>query len=199
MQVAFTRVLKAGLANLPNDGFDEESLDSERPGSPAEAITQLEHDDPRAIDFRNALRSVGDRFKVCVCLFDVFPPKWFCRVPWSAIRLHEIRQWLYWSIFNAELPPLETLPQSHRVVLDDVLDSLQKRLGKRVPEGSNPHAPPMRVTLDSVRVSWRPLSYYVTIWLINTCSRIWFQKSWNMRHGSYDGLEYVLRHSLLVL
>jgi len=174
LQIAFTRVLKAGLANLPEDGFDEESLDSERPGSPAEAIIQLEHDDPRAIDFRNVLRT------------------WFGRVPWSAIRLHEIRQWLYWSIFNTDLPPLESLPQSHRVVLDDALDMLQKRLGKKVPEGSYPQALPMRLTLDNVRITWRPLSYYVTIWLVNNCLRTWFQSSWKMHHGSYDGLEYLL-------
>lgn len=49
--------VSAGLANLPEDGYDEESLDYERPGSPAESIIQLEPDDPRAIDFRNSLRT----------------------------------------------------------------------------------------------------------------------------------------------
>lgn len=45
------------MADLSADGKDEESWDSERPGSPAERIVQLEHDDPRAIDFRNYLRT----------------------------------------------------------------------------------------------------------------------------------------------
>ncbi|KAL0070692.1 hypothetical protein AAF712_001913 [Marasmius tenuissimus] len=57
LQIAFTRVLKAGLAQLPEEGFDEETTDCPRPGSPAEEIVQLESHDPRAIDFRNTLRT----------------------------------------------------------------------------------------------------------------------------------------------
>ncbi|KAF8195811.1 hypothetical protein K438DRAFT_1826557 [Mycena galopus ATCC 62051] len=68
LQLAFTRVLKSGLAVLPEEGYDEESLDFDRPGSPAEPITQLTSTDPRGIEFRNVLRT------------------WFGRVPWSSIR-----------------------------------------------------------------------------------------------------------------
>lgn len=57
LQAALKRVLQAGLANLPENGYDEESLDVDRPGSPAEAIIVLEYDDPRAVDFRNSLRT----------------------------------------------------------------------------------------------------------------------------------------------
>ncbi|KAI0940003.1 hypothetical protein AcV5_001226 [Taiwanofungus camphoratus] len=57
LQAAFKRVLQAGLANLPEEGFDEESLDVDRPGSPDETITTLQYDDPRAVDFRNYLRT----------------------------------------------------------------------------------------------------------------------------------------------
>lgn len=57
LQKVFTRVLQSGLADLPEDGFDEETLDSERPGSPAEQIITLQRDDPRAVDFRNYLRT----------------------------------------------------------------------------------------------------------------------------------------------
>lgn len=57
IQIAFKRILKAGLANLPSNGYDEETLDEERPGSPEEDIVQLEQDDHRAIDFRNTLRT----------------------------------------------------------------------------------------------------------------------------------------------
>ena len=57
LRAVFHRVLQSGLASLPEDGFDEESLDVDRPGSPAESITALEFDDPRAIDFRNYLRT----------------------------------------------------------------------------------------------------------------------------------------------
>lgn len=56
--LAFKRVLRAGTASFPGSpAFDEETLDSERPGSPDEDIVQLDADDPRAIDFRNSFRN----------------------------------------------------------------------------------------------------------------------------------------------
>ena len=57
LRAALHRVLQSGLAALPDDGYDEETLDVDRPGSPAEAITALQFDDPRAVDFRNYLRT----------------------------------------------------------------------------------------------------------------------------------------------
>jgi len=168
IEAAFKRMLKTGLANLPEDGGDEES---ERPGSPGEDIIQLQRDDPRAIDFRNTLRT------------------WFFKAPWSSIKLHEVRQWLYWSIFNNDLPPLEVLPRSHRVILDEALNLLEKRAGCRIPEGSNPTMPPIRLTIDSVNITWRPLTFYIIICFINSCLRLWYKAKWNAHHGSYHRLE----------
>lgn len=58
LRAALKRVLQAGLAFLPEDGPDEE--EGNRPGSPAEVITQLDKNDPRAIDFRNYIRTWSD-------------------------------------------------------------------------------------------------------------------------------------------
>ncbi|KAJ6628695.1 hypothetical protein B0H10DRAFT_1988844 [Mycena sp. CBHHK59/15] len=174
LQIAFTRVLKAGLANLPEDGYDEESLDVDRPGSPLESIIQLEFSDPRSIDFRNVLRT------------------WFARVPWSSIRRVEIQKWLYWSIFNKDLPEAHLIPPSHQAVLDDTLALLEKRLGTRVTDGSNPNILPMRMTLDKVQVSNRPFFFYALIFGINWYLRLRYGRNWNLRHGNYDGLEYLL-------
>lgn len=56
LQAAFRRVLQAGLAGLPEDGpYDDETLDFNHPGSPAEFIPTLAFDDPRAVDFRSYL------------------------------------------------------------------------------------------------------------------------------------------------
>lgn len=54
LQASFERVLKTGLANLT---VDEESLDTQRPGSPAENVAQLHPDDPRAVEFREFMRA----------------------------------------------------------------------------------------------------------------------------------------------
>lgn len=172
IQAAFRRLLRTGLANLPENGDDRES---ERLGSPGEKIIQLERDDPRAVDFRNSLRT------------------WFCKAPWSSIKLHQVRQWLYWSIFNAHLPPLEHISHSHRVILDEALNLLEKRSGYQFEEGSNPAVPPILLTLDEVNIIWRPLTFYTTIWSIDFFLRMWYKCQWNVRFGSQDGLEYLIR------
>lgn len=176
IQTAFKRVLKAGLANLPEYGDDE---GSKRPTSPEEKIMQLERDDPRALDFRNCLRT------------------WFHKVPWSSIRLHEMRQWLYWTIFNAALPPLEDISPSRRAILDEALDLLEKRSGCQFQKGSNPAISPILLTIDKVTIMWRPLTYYLIICAINLVLRVWYVSKWNGRFRSHDGLEHVSLSSVL--
>ncbi|KAJ7094688.1 hypothetical protein B0H15DRAFT_830514 [Mycena belliarum] len=174
LQVAFTRVLKAGLANLPEYGYDEESLDVDRPGSPSESITQLEANDHRAMDFRNVIRT------------------WFGRVPWSSIRRVEIQKWIYWSIFNKDLPEPHLITPTHQAVLDDTLQLLEMRLGTRVAPGSNPDISPMRMTIDPVIVTARPLIYYAFVSGINRYLRGWYRTNWNLRHGNFNDLEYLV-------
>lgn len=56
LQTAFRRVLQTGLVGLPGDGHSE-TLEFDRLGSPAELITNLAFDDPRAVDFRSYMRT----------------------------------------------------------------------------------------------------------------------------------------------
>ena len=58
LQNSFRRVLQSGLADLPGEGpYDAETLEFDHPGSPAEFITNLVFDDPRAVDFRSYMRT----------------------------------------------------------------------------------------------------------------------------------------------
>ena len=58
LQTAFRRILQAGLAGLPaNSPYDDKTLDFDHSGSPAEFITTLAFDDPRAVDFRSFMRT----------------------------------------------------------------------------------------------------------------------------------------------
>ncbi len=58
IESTLTRVLKAGLSNFTsNDVHDEETLENSRPGITEEDVIQLDPDDPRAADFRNAFRT----------------------------------------------------------------------------------------------------------------------------------------------
>lgn len=52
--LAFERIARAGLANIPESVDNEEVLHRT---SPAEPIKKLSPTDPRAIDFRNQLRN----------------------------------------------------------------------------------------------------------------------------------------------
>ena len=116
----------------------------------------------------------------------------FHKVPWSHIRKQEMYQWLYWSIFNTHLPPLPTLSPARRAVLEDVLSLVEKRSGTAIPPGTNPAARPILLTLDPVRVAWRPLAWYALVALGNRALRAWFVRRRGMRHGVKDGIEYLL-------
>ncbi|CDO71256.1 hypothetical protein BN946_scf184908.g13 [Trametes cinnabarina] len=175
LQAVLMRVLQAGLAALPEEGFDEETLDVDRPGSPAETLTALDYHDPRAVDFRNYLRT------------------WFGKAPWSSIRRHEMFAWLYWSIFNAPFPGIDNVSESHRKVLLEVIKMLEMRAGAEIPEGSNPAAAPLLLTLDPVNVAWRPLVWYAGVNLSNQYLRRRLRTKWNVKIGVYKDLEYVLR------
>ncbi|KAI0938058.1 hypothetical protein AcV7_003357 [Taiwanofungus camphoratus] len=175
LQAAFKRVLQAGLANLPEEGFDEESLDVDRPGSPDETITTLQYDDPRAVDFRNYLRT------------------WFGKVPWSSIHKQEMCAWLYWSIYSAPFTSFEALPPSHQKVLKEVLQMVERRSGSTIPDGSNPAVKVLLLTLDPVSVVWRPLVWYVGVAVSNFIVRRRLVRDWGVTVGTYNGLDYILR------
>ncbi|KAG6821638.1 hypothetical protein H0H93_000147, partial [Arthromyces matolae] len=151
IQAAFKRLLQSGLAGLLVDDADEESC---RPRSPEEDIIQLEFDDPRAIDFRNALRP------------------WFGNASWSSIKRHQVRQWLYWSIYNADMPPYDSLTASQQADMAVALDLLQKRCG--------------------ANVILRPFAFYALVFLANSCLKKWLQYSKGVELGHHDGLEYLL-------
>ncbi|KAF8621659.1 hypothetical protein AX15_007673 [Amanita polypyramis BW_CC] len=172
IQAAFKRLLKTGLSALPPDGADEESL---RPGSPDETITQLERDDPRAIDFRNTLRT------------------WFWKASWSSLRLREMQTWIYWSIYNADMPPFEDLSTTQQTVINEALEQLQMRTGCKIPQGSNPSYPAIRLTIDPIKINCRPLTFYILVALVNRYLRGWFMVRYNVKYGSHKGLQYLIR------
>ncbi|KIP10713.1 hypothetical protein PHLGIDRAFT_65260 [Phlebiopsis gigantea 11061_1 CR5-6] len=161
LQAAFRRVLQSGLAELPEYGYDEEDVG--RPGSPEEDIIALERHDPRAVDFRNYLRT------------------WFGKVPWSSVRRQEMFAWLHWSIYNAPFTSLDALPPARQKVLLEVLSMLEKRAGTSIPDGTNPHARPLLLTLDPVSVTWRPFFWYAGVALSNYYQRRRYESKYILR------------------
>ncbi|KAI0773436.1 hypothetical protein BC629DRAFT_1583095 [Irpex lacteus] len=173
LQAAFKRILQSGLACLPEYGYDDEDVG--RPGSPEEEIVALHPEDPRAIDFRNYLRT------------------WFNRSTWSDIRKHQMYQWLHWAIFNASFEGLEHLSDARKVLLEECMELIERRAGVQIPDGSNPSAKPMTLTLDPVNVIGRPFVWYLGVALSNMYQRRHFKNWWGCTFGTHDGLDYLLR------
>ena len=113
----------------------------------------------------------------------------FRRVPWSSIRRHQIYAWLYWSIFNAPFTSIEDIALPRRNVLEEVLTLLEYRAGVTIPEGSNPASSPLLLTLDPIRVAWRPFVWYAGVALSNYILRRRFESRWNATIGTHNGLE----------
>ncbi|KAF5344126.1 hypothetical protein D9758_008873 [Tetrapyrgos nigripes] len=98
---------------------------------------------------------------------------WFGGVQWPAVRKQEV--------------------PSHRTVLDDIMELLEKRLGQQIPEGSCPHAKPLRLSVDQVNVFSRPFYLYAAVAVANFYLKHWYWKQRQFQYGSHDGLEYLVR------
>lgn len=94
---------------------------------------------------------------------------------------------------------MESLPEPRRKVVLEVLDLLEKRAGIAIPEGSNPGSSPLLLTIDPVKVAWRPFVWYAGVALSNAILRRIFQTKLNAKIGTYNGLELVLTFNFLVL
>jgi hypothetical protein len=114
----------------------------------------------------------------------------FGKVPFSAIRAHHVYAWLYSSIFNAPLPPSDRLPAAHSVVLDEALDLLQKRTGRKFGGGTDHSIRPICLAVDNVNVRHRPLAFYAAVAVANWCTRSWMERQWGVKFGRYQDLEW---------
>lgn len=170
---AFSRVMKVGFPSHDKE-HDAKELSSLSPlDSPCKTITKLDYNDPLAQEFREYMRT------------------WFHRKPWSQIHTHEMRQWLYWSIFNAHLPPDHKLSSTDRAYLEEGMAMIEHRAGISIKKGSNPECRPILLTLDPVTIHPRPLSYYAMVCGTNHWLKWWFQREWGLHYGKCGDFEFV--------
>lgn len=183
---AFKRILQAGMAGLPlgselepltdQVAFDEEQSAKERgsvppSNSPLYSIETLKFDDPRAKDHREYMRT------------------WFHRKPWDEIHAHEVRQWLYWSIFNGAMPAEDNIPAENKALIEEALILLQQRSGAIFKEGSNPECKPLLLTIDPVIIRSRPLFFYAGLKVINKAIRAFLIHYHNFEYHKQGHLE----------
>jgi hypothetical protein len=91
------------------------------------------------------------------------------------------------------MPDFDEIPPIQLNVLLDCLELIEKRTGTRIPEGSNPNAQPILLTLDPVGTRWRPLIYYLVIALSDFIMKQLLIRVWGMTLGSRHGLDYLVR------
>ena len=113
----------------------------------------------------------------------------FGKVPWSQVRLVHFHQWLYWSTFNAVLPRKEDIPATHRVVLDEATELLEKRIVCKIPVGENPSVRTFLLTLDPINVLPRPLVWYLFVRLANKYIRTRYEILYGLNYGKYKDFE----------
>ena len=97
--------------------------------------------------------------------------------------------WLYWSIFNAPFPGIDNVTEHERNALQEVIHLIELRAGVAIPEGSNPAATPLLLTLDPVKIAWRPFVWYAGVAVSNTIIRRRLQTRWNAKVATYKDLE----------
>jgi hypothetical protein len=116
----------------------------------------------------------------------------FGKIPWSKVRKQEVEAWIYWSIFNAPLPPPKEIPHARRVIVDEVFEMIQQRTGSQIPEGTS-GVPPLLLTVDPVNVTARPFLWYAivatTIWLLRRRLRA----RHSVHFENFNGLDYLVR------
>ena len=97
--------------------------------------------------------------------------------------------WLYWSIFNAPFAGIDNVPLHEQKALQEVTQLIELRAGVQIPEGSNPAATPLLLTLDPVNVSWRPFVWYAAVAISNAILRRRLRTRWNAKIAVYKDLE----------
>lgn len=178
----FNRILHVGL------------YDKQRPGTPPENyngdtdlkvqdIPALAFDDPRAVDFRNSLRT------------------WFSRSSWRAISRTHLLSWLSWSMFNTSL---ESITEEQRALVDKALLMMERRAGARLPDTAHNSASndnvgevkTLRLTLDPISVSSRPLLAYVLVNIAGVVCRTWFKWKYDARCETIGDITYAVFNAL---
>lgn len=91
------------------------------------------------------------------------PSAWFNFVPPSLVNRDNFVEWLHWAIFSSTGEDGEEfLPE-----VEECLTEMEQRNGAKLLPGHDPKIKSIRVTLDPVRTTHRPLIWY----LVSICLR----------------------------
>ncbi|TPX64204.1 hypothetical protein SpCBS45565_g06028 [Spizellomyces sp. 'palustris'] len=90
---------------------------------------------------------------------------WFLgNISFDQIQRDNISSWVAWAFLDEDL---DTIDSDKRVHVDDLVSLIEERLGHVFAPGSNPAAKCIRLTLDPVQATHRPLVYYLATKCLN--------------------------------
>lgn len=84
------------------------------------------------------------------------------------------------------------MPRAHRRAIDEAVELIEKRSGSKIPEGSNPAATPILLTLDDVHISPRPLLWYMLVAFCHVLTHKFFEHHWGVQFGRHGDVEYMV-------
>ncbi|KAJ3243293.1 hypothetical protein HK104_008148, partial [Borealophlyctis nickersoniae] len=90
---------------------------------------------------------------------------WFFGAPLEAICKENVESWLSWAFFDNEY---HDLTPAHHKELDSFIARLEELTSHRFQPGFNPSVTCIRLTLDKLRATHRPMIYYTAIAAVNT-------------------------------
>lgn len=142
----------------------------------------LAFDDPRAVEFRHEMAG------------------WFLGVRPEHISLHDVQDWLSWSLFGKyyeEVIAEDSNAHDMKKFLAGAVDLFAARRGLPFPEKvdltpkERRNKRVMLLTLDPVHVNSRPLAMYVGTFLLNRVSQAYFSVL-GMHRYEVDGYSYLI-------
>ena len=90
------------------------------------------------------------------------------------------------------MPSLESMPTAHRHAINEAVELIEKRSGSKIPEGSNPAAIPILLTLDDVHISFRPFIWYIFVAVCHIFAHKLLEHQWGVEFCQHGDVEYMV-------
>lgn len=90
------------------------------------------------------------------------------------------------------MPSLESMSPTHRHAIDEAVELVEKRSGSKIPEGSNPAAAPILLTLDDIHVSPRPFLWYIFVVFCHGFAHRYLEHRWGVQFDRHGDVEYMV-------
>ncbi|KAH7324367.1 hypothetical protein B0I35DRAFT_406183 [Stachybotrys elegans] len=128
-------------------------------------------------------------FNLClnnVSCMETYLQGWFMGAKMHDIQRDNVREFLLWAFFDTQDDDLDAGDSRVEHELDEYIAVVEKRLGRPLKPGRGP-AKSLRLTLDSVHATYRGLTWYAVIFLVDQLTHLamsWYGFQYHARAPS---------------